>query len=154
MHRTKSPAKSRSSLCCYRYKSACWVCCGFELCSDWLWCTCGYSVQWLALVHMWLQCAVIGSGAHVTVVAPVDNARGICKAFMKSFINSIIVVQTNLTSHTLEPNSSHVETFRSVWSWSAEIFEERTHTQIPCFYKEMISTAYCLLSTAHCCASL
>ena len=27
--------------------------------------------------------AVIGSGAHMTVVAPVDNARGICKAFIK-----------------------------------------------------------------------
>ena len=30
-----------------------------------------------------LSFAVIGSGAHVAVVAPVDNARGICKAFMK-----------------------------------------------------------------------
>ena len=27
--------------------------------------------------------AVIGSGAHVTVVALVDNAYGICKAFLK-----------------------------------------------------------------------
>ena len=46
-------------------------------------------------------------------------------------------VQTYATLHTLEPYSSHVETVRSVWSWSAEIFEEHTHTQIPCFYREM-----------------
>ena len=32
---------------------------------------------------MEVSSAVIGSGAHVTVVAPVDNARRICKAFMK-----------------------------------------------------------------------
>ena len=54
---------------------------------------------------------VIGSGAHVAVVATVDNARGICKAFI---YNSIIAVQTNPTSHTLKPSSSHVESLRSV----------------------------------------
>ena len=34
---------------------------------------------------MGLSSAVIGSGARVTVVAPANNAHGICKAFMKSF---------------------------------------------------------------------
>ena len=63
---------------------------------------------------MEVSSAVIGSGVHVTVVAPVDNASGICKAFMKSFINGIIVVQMSLTLHTPEPNSSHVETLRYV----------------------------------------
>ena len=43
--------------------------------------------------------AVIGSGAHVAMVAMVDNASGIGKAFMKSFINGIITVQTNDVSH-------------------------------------------------------
>ncbi len=33
-------------------------------------------------VHV-LWFAEIGSGAHVTMVAMVDNASGICKAFMK-----------------------------------------------------------------------
>ena len=32
------------------------------------------ALQWLALVRTWLRCVVIGSGAYVTVVAPVDNA--------------------------------------------------------------------------------
>ena len=63
---------------------------------------------------MWLWCAVIGSGAHVTTVAMVDNASRIRKAFMKKIINGIIVVQTNPTLHTLEPHSSHVENLRSV----------------------------------------
>ena len=57
---------------------------------------------------------MIGSGAHVTMVATVDNASTIGKAFMKSIINGITVVQTNATLHTLEPSSSHVETLRSV----------------------------------------
>ena len=35
------------------------------------------------LVRMWLWSAVIGSGAHMTMVAKVDNASGICKGFMK-----------------------------------------------------------------------
>ena len=68
----------------------------------------------MALVRMWLWCAVIGSDVHVTMVAMVDNASGIRKVFMKSFINGIIVVQTNATLHTLEPCSSHVENLRSV----------------------------------------
>ena len=125
------PAKSQSSSCRCRYKSG----------MLWAW-----ALQWLALVRTWLWCAVIGSGAHVTMVAMVDNASGICKAFMKYFINSIIVVQTNATLHTLEQCSSHIETLRSVWSWSAEIFEAHihrqtdTHTQaeIPFFYREII----------------
>ena len=58
--------------------------------------------------------AVIGSGVHVTVVATVGNASGICKTFLKEIVNDIIVVQTNATLHTLEPCSSHVETLRSV----------------------------------------
>ena len=41
--------------------------------------------------------AVIGSGAPVAMVTMVDNASGIRKSFLKSFINSIIVVQTSLT---------------------------------------------------------
>ena len=73
------------------YKSACFLRCVVEVSS-----------------------AVIGSGAHVTVVAPVNNASGIHKAFMKYFINGIIAVQTNLMLHILEPSSSHVETLRSV----------------------------------------
>ena len=60
--------------------------------------------------------AVIGSGAHVTMVAMVDNASGIGKSFMKSFINGIIVVQTNQSLHTVKPRSSHVENLRSVLS--------------------------------------
>ena len=43
--------------------------------------------------------AVTASGAHVAMVAMVDNASGIGKAFMKSFINGIITVQTNDVSH-------------------------------------------------------
>ena len=37
--------------------------------------------------------------------------------------------------------SSHVESLRSVWSWSAEIFDSQTHThthrqtEFPCFYE-------------------
>ena len=58
--------------------------------------------------------AVIGSSAHVTMVAMVDNAGGIREAFMKQFINVIIVVQTNPMLHTLKPHSSHVETLTSV----------------------------------------
>ena len=57
---------------------------------------------------------MIGSGAHVTMVATVDNASGIGRSFMKSFIITVIVVQTNLTMHTLKPHSSHVENLRSV----------------------------------------
>ena len=57
---TDPPAKSRSSSRSCRYKSACFL-------------------RWGVAVGS----AVIGSGAHVTVVAPVDNACGICKAFMK-----------------------------------------------------------------------
>ena len=56
--------------------------------------------------------AVIGSGAHM--VAMVDSASGICKSFMKSFINGVIVVQTNPTLLTLKPRSSQVENLRSV----------------------------------------
>ena len=57
---TEPPAKSQSSSRRCRYKYACFL-------------------RWGVAVGS----AVIGSGAHVTVVAPVDNARGICKAFMK-----------------------------------------------------------------------
>ena len=39
--------------------------------------------------------AVIGSGSLVALVITIDNASGIGKSFMKSFINGIIVVQTN-----------------------------------------------------------
>ena len=73
-----------------------------------------------------MSSAVIGSGVQVAMV---DNASGIHKAFLKLFINGIIVVQTNATLHTLKPRSSHVENLRSVWSWSAEIFEAHTDTQ-------------------------
>ena len=48
------------------------------------------------------------------MVAMVDNASGIRKAFMKSFIKGIIVIQTKPTLHTLKPRSSHVEDLRSV----------------------------------------
>ena len=41
--------------------------------------------------------ATISSSVHVAMVAMVDNANGICKTFLKSFINGIIVVQTNPT---------------------------------------------------------
>ena len=58
--------------------------------------------------------AVIGSSAHVDMVAMVDDASGIGKYFMKYFINGIIVVQTNATLHTLKPSSSHVVSLRSV----------------------------------------
>ena len=61
--------------------------------------------------------AVIGSGGHVTMVtmvAMVDSASGIGKSFMKPFINGIILAKTNPTFHTLKPNSSPVENFRSV----------------------------------------
>ena len=61
-----------------------------------------------------LSSVVIGSGAHMAMVAMVNNASGICKAFVKEFINCISVVETNATLHTLEPCSSHVETLRSV----------------------------------------
>ena len=79
------------------------------------------------------------------MVAMVNNASGIRKAFLKEFINGIIAVQTNVMLHTLEPCSSHVENLRSVWSWSAEMFEAHIHRQtdrqtdrqIPCFYREM-----------------
>ena len=53
---------------------------------------------------MEVSSAVIGSGVHVTMVAMVDNASGVCKAFMKSFINVIIAVQTNATLHTIDIN--------------------------------------------------
>ena len=53
---------------------------------------------------MEVSSAVIGSGVHVTMVAMVDNASGVCKAFMKSFINGIIAVQTNATLHTIDIN--------------------------------------------------
>ena len=106
-------------------------------------------VCWLRRWGMGAGSAVICSGAHVAMV---DNARGICKSFMKSFISGIIVVQTNPTLYTLKPRSSHVENLRSVWSWSAEIFESHTHThthrhrhthththtQISCFDREML----------------
>ena len=58
--------------------------------------------------------AVIGSSAHLTMVAIVDNAGGIREAFMKQFINVIIVVQTNPMLHTLKPHRSHVENLTSV----------------------------------------
>ena len=58
--------------------------------------------------------AVIGSGAHMAMVAMVDNASKIRKSYMKSFNNGIIVVQTNPTLHTLKPRSSRVENLRSV----------------------------------------
>ena len=58
--------------------------------------------------------AVIGSDVHVAMVAMVGNASGIRKAFMTSFINGIIVIQTNAKLHTLQPSSSHVENLRSV----------------------------------------
>ena len=61
-----------------------------------------------------MSSAVLGSGVHVTTVAMADNASGIGKAFMKSFINGIIVVQTNLALHTLEPRSSHFGNVRPV----------------------------------------
>ena len=74
-------------------------------------------------------------------VAMVNNASGFVKSFPKQFINGIIVFQTNPTLHTLKPRSSHVENLRSVWSWSAEIFEahkdRQTDRQISCFYREM-----------------
>ena len=57
---------------------------------------------------------VIGYGALVITVAKVDNTSGICKAFLKSFIIGVIVVQTNPMLHTLKPRSSHVETLTSV----------------------------------------
>ena len=37
----------------------------------------------VTLVHTWPRCVVIGSGAHVTMVAVVSNASGIGKAFIK-----------------------------------------------------------------------
>ena len=49
--------------------------------------------------------AVIGSGAHVAMVAIVDSAGGICKSFIKSFINGIFEVQTNPRLHTLQTRS-------------------------------------------------
>ena len=42
-----------------------------------------WALQWLALVRTWLRCVVIGSGAQVAMVAAVDNASGIGKAFRK-----------------------------------------------------------------------
>ena len=62
----------------------------------------------------WLWCAVIGAGTHMTMVAMVDNASVIVKSFVKSFINGIIVVQTNLMFHTLNPSCSHGENLRLV----------------------------------------
>ena len=57
---TEPPAKSRSSSRHYRYKSACFL---------------GYVVG--------VDSAVTGSGVHMAMVAMVDNASGIRKAFMK-----------------------------------------------------------------------
>ena len=54
-----------------RYKSACFLRCVVGLSSA------------VALVHMWLLCAVIGSGARIAMVATADNASRIGKAFMK-----------------------------------------------------------------------
>ena len=88
-----------------------------------------WALQWLALLCKWLWCAVIGSGVHMAMVVMVNNASGIRKAFLKEFINGIIAVQTNVMLHTLEPCSSHVENLRSVWSWSAEMFEAHIHRQ-------------------------
>ena len=57
--------------------------------------------------------------------------------------------------HTLEPHSSHVATLRSVWSWSAEIFEAHTHRQthrqaeIPCFCREMLYNWLLWLQVRH-----
>ena len=51
---------------------------------------------------------MIGSGAHVTVVA-------------------IVAVQTNATLHTLEPSRNH-EIFEAYI---------HAHTEIPCFYREI-----------------
>ena len=45
-----------------------------------------------------MGCAVIGSSGGVAMV---DNAGGIRKSFIKSFINGIFVVQTNLKLHTM-----------------------------------------------------
>ena len=75
----------------------------------------GWALQWLVLVRTWLwwlRWTMLG---------------GICKVFTKLFVQGIIVVQTNATLHTLEPRSSHVESLRSVWSWSTEIFEAQKH---------------------------
>ena len=58
--------------------------------------------------------AVTGSGAQMTMLAMVNNASGIRKSFLKSFINGITALQTNVMLHTLEPRSSHVENLRSV----------------------------------------
>ena len=80
-------------------RAAAGICPRDGLCSDWLW------------SHM----------------AMVGNASGMRKSCIHTFINSIFVVQTNPMLHTLKPRSSHVENLRSVWAWSAEIFEEHTH---------------------------
>ena len=84
------------------------------VCSDWLWCARGYGMQWLALVHTWLW------WLQWTMLAE----------FVKHFWNNLFTVSlhTNVTLHTLEPRSSLMETLRSVWSWSAEIFEAQIHT--------------------------
>ena len=100
---TKPSAKSRSSSDRCRYTSACFLRCVVAMGS-----------------------ALIGYGAHVALVG---NASGIRKSCIKSFINSIFVVQTNLMLHTLKPHRSHVENLRSVWSWSAETFEAHIHRQ-------------------------
>ena len=70
-------------------------------------------MSWKWALQTWLWCAVIGSGAHMTMVATVNNASGIRKAFLKKCINGIIVVQTNM------------------------MYTHR-QTEIACFYREIV----------------
>ena len=71
------------------------------------------------------------------MVVMVDNASGIGKSFIKSFINGIIVVQTNPTLHT----PHHVAAMLKISGQSdpdLHRYLRHRHTEIPCFYREII----------------
>ena len=98
----------------------------------------GWALQWLALVRMWLW------WLSLTMLVELVN-------HLWNQLLTVIIVQTHPTLHTLKQRSSHVENLRSVWSWSAEIFEAHTHrwtdrqtqrhthrhTEMSCFYREI-----------------
>ena len=106
------------------------VCRVVRLCSDWLWCARGYSVQWLALVRTWLW------WLRWTMLAE----------FVKHLWNNLLMV--SLQSKQIR---RHVQ---PCWNFQVSLILIRreilgtdththtrtlthTHTQIPCFYRKI-----------------
>ena len=89
---TELPAKSRSTSHCCRYKSACLL--RYVMGVEW-------ALQWLALVRTWLWCAVIGSGAHVTMAATHTDRRRFL-AFIERCrysVNVVVVCRNGYFQH-------------------------------------------------------